>query len=42
MFFLQAEKLVLKASFPDKNASNSESARFLYYIGRIKAIQVFN
>lgn len=36
----QADKLVLKASFPEKQASNSESARYLYYIGRIKAVQL--
>ena len=35
----QAHKLVLKATFPE-TASNSEWARYLYYLGRIKAIQL--
>eukprot|EP00096_Caligus_rogercresseyi_P001964 TRINITY_DN1352_c0_g1_i1.p1 TRINITY_DN1352_c0_g1~~TRINITY_DN1352_c0_g1_i1.p1 ORF type:complete len:360 (+),score=111.05 TRINITY_DN1352_c0_g1_i1:492-1571(+) len=35
----QADKLVSKASFPE-SASNNESARYLYYLGRIKAIQL--
>jgi len=35
----QADKLVLKSTFPE-NASNNEWARYLYYIGRIKAIQL--
>ena len=34
-----AQKLVEKATFPD-SASNSEQARYLYYYGRIKAIQL--
>lgn len=34
-----AHKLMLKESFPE-NASNSEWARYLYYLGRIKAIQL--
>lgn len=35
----QASKLVSKSIFPE-NASNNEWARFLYYLGRIKAIQL--
>jgi len=35
----QADKLVLKVTFPEQ-ASNSEWARFYYYQGRIKAIQL--
>jgi len=35
----QAHKLVLKTTFPE-TASNSEWARYLYYLGRIKAIQL--
>ncbi|XP_070535762.1 26S proteasome non-ATPase regulatory subunit 3-like [Ptychodera flava] len=35
----QADKLVAKSTFPE-SASNNEWARFLYYIGRIKAIQL--
>jgi len=35
----QAEKLVSKSQFPE-NASNNEWARYLYYTGRIKAIQL--
>jgi 26S proteasome regulatory subunit N3 len=35
----QAQKLVEKATFPE-SASNSEQARYLYYYGRIKAIQL--
>lgn len=35
----QADKLVSKSNFPEV-ASNNEWARFLYYIGRIKAIQL--
>ncbi len=35
----QAEKLVNKTTFPEA-ASNNEWARFLYYLGRIKAIQL--
>ena len=37
--FNQASKLVSKASFPE-HASNNESARYLFYVGRIKAIQL--
>ena len=36
---VQAQKLVEKATFPE-SASNSEQARYLYYYGRIKAIQL--
>lgn len=35
----QASKLVSKSVFPE-SASNNEWARFLYYLGRIKAIQL--
>ncbi|CAH1775755.1 unnamed protein product [Owenia fusiformis] len=35
----QADKLVSKSTFPE-NASNNEWARFLYYLGRIKAMQL--
>ncbi|XP_052252752.1 26S proteasome non-ATPase regulatory subunit 3-like [Dreissena polymorpha] len=35
----QADKLVSKSTFPD-HASNNEWARFLYYLGRIKAAQL--
>ncbi|XP_017488435.1 PREDICTED: 26S proteasome non-ATPase regulatory subunit 3-like, partial [Rhagoletis zephyria] len=35
----QASKLVSKSTFPEI-ASNNEWARFLYYLGRIKAIQL--
>lgn len=37
--FDQADKLVSKSTFPEQ-ASNNEWARYLYYIGRIKAIQL--
>ncbi|KAK7092644.1 26S proteasome non-ATPase regulatory subunit 3-like [Littorina saxatilis] len=35
----QADKLVSKSSFPD-SATNNEWARYLYYLGRIKAAQL--
>ncbi|KAF7491251.1 26S proteasome non-ATPase regulatory subunit 3 [Sarcoptes scabiei] len=35
----QASKLVSKSTFPE-SASNNEWARFFYYLGRIKAIQL--
>jgi len=35
----QADKLVSKSSFPEQ-ASNNQLARYLYYIGRIKSIQL--
>jgi len=35
----QADKLVLKCSFPE-HASNNEWARYYYYLGRIKALQL--
>jgi len=35
----QADKLVSKSTFPEQ-ANNNEWARFLYYLGRIKAIQL--
>lgn len=37
--FDQADKLVNKTTFPE-SASNNEWARFLFYLGRIKAIQL--
>lgn len=37
--FDQADKLVNKTTFPE-SASNNEWARYLYYLGRIKAIQL--
>jgi 26S proteasome regulatory subunit N3 len=35
----QADKLVSKSTFPE-SSSNNEWARYLYYLGRIKAIQL--
>ncbi|KAH8022764.1 hypothetical protein HPB51_005001 [Rhipicephalus microplus] len=35
----QASKLVSKSAFPEA-ASNNEWARYLYYLGRIRAIQL--
>jgi len=35
----QADLLVSKTTFPE-SAPNSETARYLYYLGRIKAIQL--
>eukprot|EP00742_Colponemidia_sp_Colp-10_P000642 GILJ01000700.1.p1 GENE.GILJ01000700.1~~GILJ01000700.1.p1 ORF type:complete len:506 (+),score=92.99 GILJ01000700.1:73-1518(+) len=37
--FEQAHKLVSKTSFPE-GRSNNQSARYLYYLGRIKAVQL--
>lgn len=37
--FDQADKLVSKSNFPEQ-ANNNEWARYLYYLGRIKAIQL--
>ncbi|XP_067936638.1 26S proteasome non-ATPase regulatory subunit 3-like [Watersipora subatra] len=37
--FDQADKLVSKSAFPEQ-ANNNEWARYLYYLGRIKAIQL--
>lgn len=37
--YTQADKLVLKSTFPDQ-ASNNEWARYYYYLGRIKAMQL--
>ena len=37
--FEQAGKLVSKSTFPE-HASNNETARYLFYVGRIKAIQL--
>ncbi|CAG8452911.1 4389_t:CDS:10 [Paraglomus occultum] len=35
----QADKLVSKATFPE-SAGNNQQARYMYYLGRIKAIQL--
>ncbi|KAF7723693.1 26S proteasome non-ATPase regulatory subunit [Apophysomyces ossiformis] len=35
----QADKLVSKSTFPE-NASNNQAARYAYYLGRIKALQL--
>ncbi|ORX78600.1 hypothetical protein BCR32DRAFT_301551 [Anaeromyces robustus] len=35
----QADKLVLKTTFPEE-ASNNQFARYMFYLGRIKAIQL--
>ncbi|KAF9129308.1 26S proteasome non-ATPase regulatory subunit [Mortierella sp. 14UC] len=35
----QADKLVSKTTFPE-NATNNQLARYMYYLGRIKAIQL--
>ena len=37
--FDQADKLLAKSTFPE-SASNCQLARFLYYTGRIKALQL--
>ncbi|KAI8988817.1 proteasome regulatory subunit C-terminal-domain-containing protein [Pilobolus umbonatus] len=37
--FDQADKLVSKSTFPEK-ASNNQAARYAYYLGRIKALQL--
>lgn len=37
--FFQADKLVSKSVFPE-SGSNNEWSRYLYYLGRIKAIQL--
>ncbi len=37
--YVQAEKLISKSAFPD-TASNCQMARYLYYNGRIKAVQL--
>lgn len=37
--FVQADKLLAKSNFPE-TASNAQLARFLYYNGRIKALQL--
>ncbi|OXA55989.1 probable 26S proteasome non-ATPase regulatory subunit 3 [Folsomia candida] len=36
----QADKLVSKSTYPETMASNNELARYLYYLGRIKAVQL--
>jgi 26S proteasome regulatory subunit N3 len=35
----QADKLVSKSTFPEK-AGNNQAARYAYYLGRIKALQL--
>lgn len=35
----QADKLVSKSAFPE-NAGNNQAARYAYYLGRIKALQL--
>lgn len=35
----QADKLVSKSTFPE-NASNNQAARYAYYLGRIRALQL--
>ena len=37
--YLQADKLVSKTKFPD-SAGNPQLARYLYYLGRIRAVQL--
>ncbi|GAA5907659.1 proteasome regulatory particle lid subunit RPN3 [Sporobolomyces salmoneus] len=36
----QADRLVSKTSFPESTAQNSQLARWYYYVGRIRAIQL--
>ncbi|GAA5959587.1 hypothetical protein JCM3765_007207 [Sporobolomyces pararoseus] len=36
----QADRLVSKTSFPEATAQNSQLARWYYYVGRIRAIQL--
>ncbi|CDS00205.1 hypothetical protein [Sporisorium scitamineum] len=36
----QADKLVARAPFPRSNASNPQVARYDYYVGRIRAVQL--
>nr|QBH73726.1 26S proteasome regulatory subunit S3 [Isotomurus palustris] len=36
----QADKLVSKSTYPENAASNNEMARYLYYLGRIRAVQL--
>ncbi len=35
----QASQFIIKATFPEQ-ASNNQYARYLYYLGRIKAVQL--
>ncbi|KAI8379078.1 proteasome regulatory subunit C-terminal-domain-containing protein [Radiomyces spectabilis] len=37
--YAQADKLVSKSTFPE-NADNNQAARYAYYLGRIKALQL--
>ncbi|GAA5978751.1 hypothetical protein JCM11641_006166 [Rhodosporidiobolus odoratus] len=36
----QADRFVSKTTFPEETASNSQMARWFYYVGRIRAIQL--
>lgn len=36
----QADRLVARAGFPDETAGNGQLARWGYYVGRIRAIQL--
>ncbi|KAK0546755.1 26S proteasome non-ATPase regulatory subunit [Tilletia horrida] len=38
--FDQADKLVARAPFPKASATNSQIARYEYYVGRIRAVQL--
>lgn len=38
--FLQAEKFRAKAQRPEQSRSHTQYCRYLYYLGRIKAIQL--
>ncbi|KAE8270732.1 hypothetical protein A4X09_0g1612 [Tilletia walkeri] len=38
--FDQADKLVARAPFPKSSATNSQIARYEYYVGRIRAVQL--
>ena len=37
---VQADTLMRKTAFPEGDASNNQLARYLYYTGRIKAVQL--
>ena len=39
-FFLQAEKFRAKAQRPEQSRSHTQYCRYLFYLGRIKAIQL--
>ena len=36
----QADALLSKATFPETEVSNNQHARYLYYCGRVKAVQL--